>query len=121
MKEMNKLEMELIKKLTDKGIALQITLDIGKNPTVHAITEKGLVRMEGLTVLEALNKVENHVSLLVNVPKVEITKDMVYELRIKTNSGMMDCKKALERTNGDIDKAEIYLYEMKKSGKLCSI
>lgn len=30
---------------------------------------------------------------------------MVKELRDKTNSGMMDCKKALSETNGDMEKA----------------
>lgn len=34
-----------------------------------------------------------------------ITAQMVQELRKKTNVGMMDCKKALEETNGDIDAA----------------
>lgn len=34
-----------------------------------------------------------------------ITAKMVSELRAKTNVGMMDCKKALEETNGDMAKA----------------
>lgn len=34
-----------------------------------------------------------------------ITAKMVKELRSKTGAGMMDCKKALEETNGDIEKA----------------
>lgn len=34
-----------------------------------------------------------------------ISAKMVSELRAKTNVGMMDCKKALEETNGDMDKA----------------
>lgn len=36
---------------------------------------------------------------------MKITSQMVKELRDKTNAGMMDCKKALEETEGDIDKA----------------
>ncbi len=36
------------------------------------------------------------------------TKD-VAELRARTGAGMMDCKKALEETGGDIDKAVEYL------------
>lgn len=34
-----------------------------------------------------------------------ITAEMVKELREKTGAGMMDCKKALEDANGDMDKA----------------
>jgi len=36
---------------------------------------------------------------------VSITSQMVKELRDKTNAGMMDCKKALTETNGDMEKA----------------
>jgi len=36
---------------------------------------------------------------------VAITANMVRELREKTGAGMMDCKKALEETGGDFDKA----------------
>jgi elongation factor Ts len=36
---------------------------------------------------------------------------MVRELRDKTNAGMMDCKKALKETNGDLEKAVVYLRE----------
>ena len=35
----------------------------------------------------------------------EITAASVKELRERTGAGMMDCKKALEETSGDIDKA----------------
>lgn len=34
-----------------------------------------------------------------------ITANLVRELREKTSAGMLDCKKALEETNGDFDKA----------------
>jgi len=34
-----------------------------------------------------------------------ISAALVKELRDKTNAGMMDCKKALQETNGDIEKA----------------
>ena len=34
-----------------------------------------------------------------------ITAEMVKELRERTGSGMMDCKKALNETNGDVEKA----------------
>lgn len=41
----------------------------------------------------------------------EITASMVKELREMTLAGMMDCKKALSETNGDMDKAVEYLRE----------
>lgn len=36
---------------------------------------------------------------------VKITSQMVKELRDKTNAGMMDCKRALGETEGDLEKA----------------
>ncbi len=36
---------------------------------------------------------------------MKITSQMVKELRDKTNAGMMDCKKALGETEGDLEKA----------------
>ncbi len=36
---------------------------------------------------------------------MKITSQMVKELREKTNAGMMDCKKALGETDGDMEKA----------------
>jgi elongation factor Ts len=47
-------------------------------------------------------------------------------LRERTGSGMMDCKKALKETNGDMEKAIEYLREKgiakaaKKAGRLAS-
>ena len=38
-----------------------------------------------------------------------ITKSMVKELRSKTGSGIMDCKRALVETNGDSDRAKNWL------------
>ncbi|HLR07956.1 MAG TPA: translation elongation factor Ts [Bacillota bacterium] len=48
-----------------------------------------------------------------------ITAKMVKELREKTGAGMMDCKKALQETDGDIDKAIEHLREkgMAKAAK----
>ena len=40
-----------------------------------------------------------------------ITASLVKELREKTGAGMMDCKKALEETNGNIDEAVDWLRE----------
>lgn len=57
---------------------------------------------------------------------MEITASMVKDLRERTGAGMMDCKKALGETNGDIEKAIEYLREKgiakaaKKSGRLAS-
>ena len=40
-----------------------------------------------------------------------ITAALVKELREKTGAGMMDCKKALSETKGDMDKAVDFLRE----------
>jgi elongation factor Ts len=40
---------------------------------------------------------------------VEITAELVKTLRAKTNAGMMDCKKALKETGGDVEAAVAYL------------
>ncbi|HNY92464.1 MAG TPA: translation elongation factor Ts [bacterium] len=40
---------------------------------------------------------------------MSITASLVNDLRNKTGAGMMDCKKALEQTGGDIEKAIEYL------------
>ena len=41
----------------------------------------------------------------------EVTAKQVKELRERTGAGMMDCKKALTETGGDMEKAIIYLRE----------
>ncbi|MCL6478114.1 MAG: translation elongation factor Ts [Peptococcaceae bacterium] len=54
----------------------------------------------------------------------EITAAMVKDLRERTGAGMMDCKKALAETNGDMEKAIDYLREKglaaaaKKAGRI---
>lgn len=40
---------------------------------------------------------------------MEITTDLIKELREKTGAGMLDCKKALQETDGDMEKAIEYL------------
>src|SRR6202167_2420030 len=40
---------------------------------------------------------------------MEISANLVKELREKTGAGMMDCKKALSETSGDFEKAIEYL------------
>ena len=55
-----------------------------------------------------------------------ITAQMVKELRESTGCGMMDCKKALSESNGDMDKAVEYLREKglaasaKKAGRIAA-
>lgn len=55
-----------------------------------------------------------------------ITASMVKELREMTGAGMMDCKKALAQTDGDMDKAVEFLREKglaaaeKKSGRIAA-
>ncbi|EGY78413.1 translation elongation factor Ts [Peptoniphilus indolicus] len=57
---------------------------------------------------------------------MEITAALIKELRDKTSAGMMDCKKALQEANGDINKAVDLLREKglssvaKKSGRIAS-
>lgn len=56
----------------------------------------------------------------------EITAALVKELRERTGSGMMDCKKALAATEGDMDKAIDFLREKglaaaaKKAGRIAA-
>ncbi|HMM21592.1 MAG TPA: translation elongation factor Ts [Selenomonadales bacterium] len=55
-----------------------------------------------------------------------ITAEMVKELRERTGAGMMDCKKALGETNGDLEKAIDFLREKglaaaaKRAGKVAA-
>ena len=55
-----------------------------------------------------------------------ITAAMVKELREMTGAGMMDCKKALTATEGDMDKAVEFLREkglagaQKKAGRIAA-
>ncbi|MCL6442008.1 MAG: translation elongation factor Ts [Alicyclobacillus sp.] len=57
---------------------------------------------------------------------MEITAELVKQLREKTGAGIMDCKRALAGTNGDLDKAIEYLREKglasaaKKAGRVAA-
>lgn len=57
---------------------------------------------------------------------MQITSQMVKDLRDKTAAGMMDCKKALAETNGDMEKAIDFLRQKglavaaKRAGKATS-
>ena len=58
--------------------------------------------------------------------RMAVTAGMVKELREMTGAGMMDCKKALTETNGDMDKAVEFLREkglataQKKAGRIAA-
>ena len=55
--------------------------------------------------------------------EAQISASLVKELRDKTGAGMMDCKKALQESDGDLEKAGEYLRKQgilkaaKKSGQ----
>ena len=51
-----------------------------------------------------------------------ITASMVKELREQTGAGMMDCKKALVETDGNLEEAALYLQKKgdRKSTRLNS-
>ena len=42
---------------------------------------------------------------------MEINKEIIQKLRDETGAGIMDCKKALEKTDGDIEKAKEVIKE----------
>jgi elongation factor Ts len=46
-----------------------------------------------------------------NTLMAKITAEMVRNLRDRTGAGMMDCKRALEETDGDVEKAVLLLRE----------
>lgn len=56
----------------------------------------------------------------------EVTSGMIKELREMTGAGLMDCKKALKETDGDVEKATDFLRKKglasaaKKAGRLAS-
>lgn len=58
--------------------------------------------------------------------KVVVSASLVKQLREETGAGMMDCKKALAETEGDLEKAQAYLRKKglssadKKSGRLAA-
>lgn len=62
----------------------------------------------------------------VEPPKAEVSAALVKQLREETGAGMMDCKKALSETGGDLEKAQEYLRKKglstadKKSSRLAA-
>ena len=78
------------------------------------------------TKKETAKPVEKPVEKVAEKPAAAITAGMVRDLREKTGAGMMDCKKALSETGGDMQKAIDYLREKgiakaaKKSGRIAA-
>ncbi|XP_059286487.1 polyprotein of EF-Ts, chloroplastic [Lycium ferocissimum] len=62
----------------------------------------------------------------VEAPRVAVSAALVKQLRDETGAGMMDCKKALSETGGDLEKAQEYLRKKglstadKKSSRLAA-
>ncbi|MFT5924698.1 MAG: elongation factor Ts [Paraglaciecola sp.] len=56
----------------------------------------------------------NHTNYLVEETKMAVTAALVKELRERTAAGMLDCKKALVETDGDI---ELAIENMRKNGQ----
>ncbi|KAL3332187.1 hypothetical protein AABB24_032668 [Solanum stoloniferum] len=62
----------------------------------------------------------------VELPKAAVSAALVKQLREETGAGMMDCKKALSETGGDLEKAQEYLRKKglstadKKSSRLAA-
>src|ERR1051326_8610159 len=57
---------------------------------------------------------------------MELNASVIRELREKTGAGVMDCKKALAESNGDMEKAAVWLREKgiassaKRAGRVAS-
>ncbi len=57
---------------------------------------------------------------------MEVTANTIKELREKTGAGVMDCKKALAESKGDLEKATVWLREKgiasaaKRAGRVAS-
>jgi elongation factor Ts len=72
------------------------------------------------------NIVYMNFTILYGGVNMSVPASLVKELRERTGAGMMDCKKALAETGGDIDKATDYLREKglaaaaKKAGRVAA-
>ncbi len=80
-------------------------------------------------VEEAVETVEKNnpfLTMIQEESKMAVTASMVKELREMTGAGMMDCKKALSETNGDMDAAVEFLRKNgqakaeKKAGRIAA-
>src|SRR5690625_842378 len=110
---------------------LQKTLSLEKlkrlNQSKHNDERSGDKRISLLSPFLKKYIVKNILVLFYKEDKeMAITEKMVKELREKTGVGMMDCKKALKETDGDMDKAVDYLREKgmataaKKAGRIAA-
>ncbi len=69
---------------------------------------------------------ENDVNIKEGAPRMSVPASLVKELRERTGAGMMDCKRALAETGGDLEKAADYLREKglaaaaKKAGRIAA-
>ena len=77
-----------------------------------------------LSLVEYLGMTEEEYSYYIknsnNLNEIIFNRKKQYRvaLRIKTNAGMMDCKRALDACDYDLDKAAIRLAEYFRSGKI---
>ncbi|GJW63053.1 nucleic acid-binding, OB-fold protein [Tanacetum coccineum] len=83
-------------------VAAQTTAKKASAPT----TEPQPAATEPVTVDDFKSFNPNY---LFKAPKVAISAALVKQLREETGAGMMDCKKALSETGGDLEKAQEYL------------
>lgn len=76
--------------------------------------------------LYLVNVVDLHSAPYCRAPTVAVSAALVKQLREETGAGMMDCKKALSETGGDLEKAQEYLRKKglssaeKKSSRLAA-
>jgi NADH pyrophosphatase NudC (nudix superfamily) len=81
----NMTEMELIQQLVNNGVAIQITFDIGKKPTVHSISGMGLKRVEAETLLEALQETNKMIEQFIIDEEFKYCQDCGKELDKENN------------------------------------
>ena len=67
------------------------------------------IRISGSGILNTCLPDRDSINELTTMETMEITSDQVKLLRDKTGAGMMDCKKALTESGGNIEKAIDYL------------
>jgi len=102
----------------DMTLTLNVTTSVGVSCTC---TQEKL-RKKWMSLMQILN-----CSMLgCRKSTVLISASLVKQLREETGAGMMDCKKALAETEGDLEKAQAYLRKMglssadKKSGRVAA-
>lgn len=101
-----------------QDFAAEVTAQAAANLSPSMLTEKPGAGAESSTIVEEIK------------PPVEkqtlISAALVKQLRDETGAGMMDCKKALTETGGDLEKAQEFLRKKglasadKKSGRIAA-